>query len=280
MSNLNFELKLITGERFAQDLRNLFDQALPAYQQAREASSVLGGLGVSISTPDFPKMASEVIQGFLKNVESELTKQYSEGTHARIDLQDDFMWTSRRIREVTDDATDYALAVELILQKFPFEECAKHARLQASSLEDVGLQKAADSLAQALHLIQYNWGHQNPLIRSAGSRFICKYTFDSFFIGYNYAWQDESGINAIASDFRVMEQEMGDLGITAALQACAKQLRGERHPSRTKVVAGGPVECIAFKNHMDLRFSQEATDMLLAFLKLHSSRTIVDVCEV
>lgn len=284
MTNTELDLSKLNGEALKADLKWRLTDAFQALQNAVEANRQLTQLGVGISTPDITTVGSLVISGFLKEWESKLTREYSEGTHAQVNLRSDFQMTTRQVRDLLYkggiDDNDHGLCVEALLQAFPFDDCAKHARLQAVTLEDRGLQQSADKLATSLQLVRYEYSNFRPAVRVKGNRLVSPYNFGTFYFGDHYASEDPRAMLDFASEFRVMEQEMGDAGIAAAFESCKKALEGARLASRTKINEGGPVEFVAFKNHLDMRFSPEATDMLLAFLKLHSSKSIIDVSEV
>ncbi|WP_372997700.1 hypothetical protein [Marinobacter sp.] len=284
MTNTELDLSKLNGEALKVDLKWRLTDAYKALQSAVEVNRQLSQLGVGISTPDATIVGSLVISAFLKEWESKLTREYSGGTHARVDLRTDFQMSTREARDVLYksqiDENDFSSCADALLAAFPFEECAKHARLQAVTLEDRGLQKCADQLATSLHLVRYEYSNFRPAVRTQDTRLICPYNFGSFYFGDHYASEDPRAMQDLAQEFRVLEQEMGDVGITAAFAACAKALEGARLASRTKICEGGPVEFVAFKNHLDMRFSPEATDMLLAFLKLHSSKPVIDLSEV
>ena len=284
MTNTELDLSKLNGEALKADLKWRLTDAYKALQSAVEANRQLSQLGVGISTPDATTVGSLVISAFLKEWESKLTRQYSEGTHARVDLRTDFQMNTREARDVLYksqiDESDFSSCADALLAAFPFEECAKHARLQAVTLEDRGLQECADKLATSLHLVHYQYSNFQPAVRTQGSRLICPYNFGSFYFGDHYASDDPRAMEDFSQQFRVLEQEMGDIGLAAAFQAGLKALEGPRLASRTKVNEGGSVEFVVFKNHLDMRFSPEAADMLLAFLKLHSSKPIIDLSEV
>lgn len=284
MTNNQLDLRTLNGEALSTDLKWRLTDAFQALQNASEANRMLSSLGAGLSMPDAATVGSLVIGAFLKEWESKLTREYSEGTHAQVDLRSDFQVTTRQARDALYrgqvDEGDHSQCVEALLKAFPAENCAKHARLQAVTLEDRGLQKCADELATTLHLVRYEYSNFRPAVRYKGNRLVSPYTFGGFYFGDHYASEDPRTMQVLAQEFRVLEQEMGDAGITAAFEACSTALQGSRLASRTKIYEGGPVEFVVFKNHLDMRFGPEATDMLLAFLKLHSSKPIIDVSEV
>lgn len=279
MNDLNFELDMTTGEALASDLSDRLEAALPALDQLHESSHALRSLGVEVDLPSLRDAFYRVIGRFLKDLEDRLTREHCHGTTAVADLQSDFGLSKPKLFDIIGPEPDGQEAIGAILRKFPFDGLAKSARLQAVSLHERGLQKSADKLAQDLHLIDYgNWG-RNDYIKVKSGRLTFKYSFGTSAVGLNYSWNDERDVAELATHFRVLECEMGDLGLADGFAQCARKLSGERYASGSQVLSCQAVSFVAFNHHMDVRFTQEGTDMLLAFLKLHSSRSITDITE-
>jgi hypothetical protein len=280
MSDLNFDLAAVTAASLAKVLGGRLGAVLPALDAMNEAAETLNDLGVEASAPEQRDAFPRVIGRFLKDLEDWITRECREGTLARADLQTDFFVSKRDLYGQIGHELAGEEAVDRILKRFPFEGLAKKIHDEASQLQDKGLQESANLLARDLHLIEYRSIYGNTNIKFKSGRLTSKFTFAHTYFGDSYSWSDESNMRKLTRHIEVLETEMGCIGLTESFEECSKRLGGQRFASRDKVVVSPAVEFVNFNGHMDIRFSSEATDMLMAFLKLHSSAEIVGTSEV
>lgn len=246
------------------------------------AASLLSGTGIDVKETTSEDAIAQTINRWLKDLAASLTRDYAGNGLRKIDFAGGpgkfsffigEMEVGRQIRK-SESVHDQLRAV---VDNYPFEALAKSSLSQCAVLEERGLQEAADNLASQLRLVDHNNGVS---VKQQRNRLITSSTFGSFMSSLSgYRYGDWDTIETISQLMKVVEAEMGDLGASAALDECVQIMKDaeERHPSRTKLLEGRPVEIVVFKNHMDIRIANDVADTILAFLALHASKPIVDL---
>lgn len=249
------------------------------------AASLLGGTGIQVKATTPEDAIAQTLNQWLKTLQASLTRDYAGNGIRKVDFSAapgnfsffmNEMAVGRQIRDAAS-VNDQLLAV---LDQYPFQRLAKSALDQCAVLEERGLQEAADALASSLRLVDHGNGTN---IKQQRNRLITYATFDSSMSSLSgYRYGDWDSLEAISRLMKVVEAEMGDLGASAALDECVQILKdaAERHPSRTKILEGRPVEFVVFKNHMDIRIANDVADTILAFLAIHASKPIFDLAAV
>lgn len=277
---------------FREALAKRLGKMLGPLAEMNARAHLLSEMGVSATQISTADASAQILTSFLKDLERHLTQKYCGGTEAKVSFSGQrhdvprhagsgpsFYRIGHEIHRYLSKSEDIQLGLVAFLDEYPFIELAEEAAKQCAGLEEAGKQAAADSLARALHLVEY--GHMRSSIKTLRQRVVSHMGIgDSWGHGYSYQVHDDLG--RLATNFRIVQDEMGDLGAADAFEECAKIFRETKSvfPSRTPLLKGRPVEFLVFNNHMDIRFSHDVMDTLMAFLALHSTQKIQNLSEL
>lgn len=281
-------LSEITPEALRERLRKKFLLIVEAYKKLSDASRELAEIsGKRESGSGVEEHFQEVYQSTLDNVLEVVSREKSGIGGASLQLHN-FDSIDHRIWHVAvDDRNDWLHAkkglpierntayAEAIVREFPAEAFVEELNQQASELENTGLQGAADQIIERLYL-NCRWAHNiyTPKRNKSGFSFFTNLYRDSIWGGYDY--HNHEAIRALMDALDVFAAESGVEGITSSTLAIRAEFphgtQREAHPSRTKLTAGMAIEAITFKEKLELRFSHDDADALIAFLRLNGTK--------
>lgn len=194
------------------------------------------------------------------------------------DLDDRCRFPDTRTRDMNHRDGIDALGVvsQQIVETYDFELLIEELSRFSDGLEARGLVEAADTIANTLGLND-NHGRQHPPKKTGRYWLLTKWCYPCSYGGYDYRWVEE--LVKLGMAFEVAEEDAGLSGLCHSMRNISEAFHGTRETfaSRTVIGQGNEVDAVVFKEKLQLRFSHDTGDGLLAFVAMHASVPLVSV---
>lgn len=289
---------LFCPDTIRSELRDKFVAVAAAFNAMEQTARMLTAVsGKSADTGYLESFLDSCYQDYINELLAKASAQYAGIGATKLTMSDFYRvielnvndfdrearneWLGDRIDPSADHNTQYA---QRLAEAFPAEAFAASLLEQAHQLEDRGLQEAANTIVSDLWLAANRlYSEYKPRSTKTKISFFCS-LYQCSFGGYSNGTPEK--IIGLMSALRVMAEETGAAGISCAAGAIANSFRGlgysDTFYSRTKLAEGMAMEAVVYKEKMELRFSHEDAESLIAFLRLHSDKELcmLDALEV
>ena len=168
-------------------------------------------------------------------------------------------------------------AYKEIIATYHFELLVSELILASDKLEERGLQEAADLLANDLGL-NADYGREHHPKRTGRYWLFSRHLYGDGLGGYDYRLRE--GLDKLGAALEVAEEDSGVHGLGFSMSEIVEafsNIHQKKYPSRTVLGQGNVMECVVFKEKIELRVDHETGDGLLAFIAMHASVRLVTI---
>lgn len=276
----------ITSESIKSTIQSRLLEMVESRHELIKHARFLIVLGVSVKDSKLYlyECLENVTKSYLENLCEKLSRQYSNGTPAKVTLDpDSYRVISKwnRHDEVAEQfwshkdgdlEADKAL-VEVYLSDVKFDVIAASINEQVGVLEETGLNMLARKIIDRLNL-ECERGYYEPYKKNG--RVICQ----TWAVNYIDSYSKVKELSVLKDALGIIENESGvSFGVAISEYISAVQnlsYSREKIASRSVFGKSSHLEIHCFKDRHDYRFSIQAFDALIAFLMLNGEAVAAD----